>query len=77
MATLPKVYVEPFLCRDQWVLFQMLIYLKLATEIKTHSVFEWDLHLSSGDRMGKAAVLSQRTHTVLEKRFVLSDLADE
>ena len=44
MATFPKAYVEPFLCLDQWVLVQMLTYLKLATEIKTQSVFEWDLY---------------------------------
>ena len=54
----------------------MLTYLKLATEIKTH-VFEWDLRVSSGDRTGKTAVLSHRTHTVVEKCSLLSYLADE
>jgi hypothetical protein len=55
----------------------MLTYLKLDTEIKTQNVFESDLYLSAGDRMGKTAVLSHRTHTVLEKCSLLSDLADE
>jgi len=77
MATLPKGYVEPFLCFGQSVLVQMLTYLKLPTEIKTHSVFEWDLNLSSVDMMGNTAGLSHRTHTVVEKCSLLLYLADE
>jgi len=76
MENFPKGYVEPFLCLDQSVLVQMLTYLMVATEIKTHSVFERDLYLSSVDRMGKTAVLSHRTHTIVEKCSLLSYLAD-
>jgi hypothetical protein len=36
-----------------------------------------DLYLSSGEKMGKTAVLSHWTHTVVDKWPLLSDLADE
>jgi hypothetical protein len=77
MATLLKGYVEPFLCRDQRVLFQKLTYPKLTMEIKAHNVFEWDLYQSLGDRMGKTAICSHRTYAVVQKCSLLSDLADE